>query len=187
DPDRVHAAIRAFYERTADFTLLVRAEWRPGFGRPSRIYKRLSRAVGQMNFPVDAGDRADCGVSRLVALDDGRDGRANVRAWVRWYADSGEAIYAAAYATHALGSQVYMNIAFPIPLGNLTSILRLAALDVGGKPDGVLLTTLPAPGQPGDEGVYFANRLLPVRLPFDETNRVLPVAAGGQAHSATGA
>ena len=58
-----------------------------------------------------------------MALDDARDGRTNVRAWVRWYADTGEAIYAAAYATHALGSQVYMNIAFPLPLGNLTSIL----------------------------------------------------------------
>ena len=73
-----------------------------------------------------------------------------------------------------------MNIAFPLPLGNLTSILRLETLAVGGNPDGVLLTTLPAPGQPGDEGVYFANRLLPVRLPFDETIRVWPVPLGGE-------
>ena len=64
EPDRVHPAIREFYEQTADFTLLVRAEWRPGFGKPSRSYKRLSHAVGQLNFPVDPGGRADRIASR---------------------------------------------------------------------------------------------------------------------------
>jgi len=62
-----------------------------------------------------------------------------------------------------------MNIAFPLPRGNLASILRLEALPGGnGAWNGVLLSTLGS----GDEGVYFANRVLPVRLPLNETIRV---------------
>jgi hypothetical protein len=40
--------------------------------------------------------------------------------------------------------------------------------------DGVVLTTLHSHDRIGDEGVYFANRLLPIRLPMDETTRVWP-------------
>jgi hypothetical protein len=175
DPDQVPPAVREFYENTGRFGLLVRAQWHGPYHPASRIYKRLSRMTGQMNFPVEAGPTTDSITSRIVALDDTKDGRTNVRAWVRSYSDTGEAIYVAAYATHSLGSKVYMNIAFPLPLGNLTSILRLATFDTDDDRRGVLLTTLAQAGCHGDEGVYFANRVLPIRLPFNETIRVWAV------------
>jgi hypothetical protein len=40
--------------------------------------------------------------------------------------------------------------------------------------NGVLLTTLPSANGAGDQGVYFANRIIPLRLPFNETIRVWP-------------
>lgn len=57
-----------------------------------------------------------------------------------------------------------MNIAFPLPWSNMTSILRMEA-----APGGLALTTLPRTDGHGDEGVYLVTRFLPIRLPFNET------------------
>ena len=44
-----------------------------------------------------------------MPLDDRKDGRSNVRAWVRTYIGSGNAVYVAAYANHSDGKKTYMN------------------------------------------------------------------------------
>jgi hypothetical protein len=67
----------------------------------------------------------------------------------------------------------YMNIAFPLPGGNLSSILHLAARPFP-EGTGVVLSTLPAATAGGDQGVYYANRFLPVRLPVNESITVWP-------------
>lgn len=161
--------LRAFYEKTASHGLLVVPEWKPGFRLLSRLYKRISTRVGQMNLPLvpesDEG-RID---SKIVPLDDAQDGRANVRAWIRTYESTGEAVYVAAYAAHRYGEHTYMNIAFPLPGGNLTSILRLHLLDDKRSRVGLALTSLRRVDAFGDEGVYFATRWLTVRLPINET------------------
>jgi len=58
-----------------------------------------------------------------------------------------------------------MNIAFPLPGGNLASILR----PENHGNDGIVLTSHAHPIRPGQEGVYFASALLPIRLPINET------------------
>lgn len=60
-----------------------------------------------------------------------------------------------------------MNISFPLPAGNLTSILRVDPNPVDSG--GLVLSTLPHKDGCGDEGIYFANRLRPFRLPLNET------------------
>ena len=117
-----------------------------------------------MGLPLAAEQAEQRISSRIFKLCDSLDGRTNVRAWVRTYAETKRPVYVAAYSTHNDGSQTYMNIAFPLPWGNLASILRMELLPAGG----VLLTTR----GDGDQGIYFANRVLPVRLPLQETIRV---------------
>jgi len=174
DPNEVHPFVRAFYTDTAHHELIVSAEWRRGFRFAARIYKKMAAIVGQMNLPL-ADEQALSISSRILPIRDEVDGRQNVRAWVRTYSDSGSAVYVAAYANHSACGETYMNIAFPLPGGNLSSILRMEILDAGG----VLLTTFPSPHEFGDQGVYFANRLVPIRLPFNETIRVWPVNTPG--------
>ncbi|MCO5171403.1 MAG: YndJ family protein [Planctomycetes bacterium] len=169
--DRVHPAVRAFYEDTAGHALLVRPTWRSGFRLGGRLYKAFSRRVGQMNLPLRAETRGDEVASRIVPLDAARDGRPGVRGWVRTYARTGEAVYVAAYATHVEGGQTTMDVAFPLPFSNLTSVLRLEPL---GR--GLRLTTL-ASDPPGDQGVYLVTPWLPLRLPVNETIRVWPAGA----------
>jgi hypothetical protein len=167
--DILHPDLRAFYEQTAFHGLLVVPEWKPGFRMLSRIYKPISRRIGQMNFPLQSESDEDLIASSIVPLDDRLDGREGVRAWIRTYEKTGEAVYAAAYATHTHAGHTYMNIAFPLPGGNLTSILRLQASQENAINTMLLLTTLRTGNKIGDEGIYFATRNLSIRLPMNET------------------
>jgi hypothetical protein len=170
DPQRVHPAVRAFYERTQDFDLTVTAHWSAGFRNISRAYRKISQAVGQMNLP-SVETPSESGVhSRLFALSDSRDGRTNVRAWVRTYIDSGKAVYVAAYSSIRSGDATFMNIAFPLPFGQLTSILRVETF----RDDGLLLTSQSTQDFSGDEGVYLVSSLASLRLPMNETIEVWP-------------
>ena len=165
DATRPPALVRAFYERTAAFDLDVEASWDPGFGLGARLYDRVGSRVEQMNFPVADHDSARLR-SRIVPVDDAADGREGVRAWVRTYAETGTAIYVACYATHRHDGTPYMNIAFPLPWTNLTSILEVG--DAAGRGGGILLSTLGA----GDAGVYLRTPLGPLRTPVTETIHV---------------
>jgi hypothetical protein len=162
-PRAVHPAIRRFYEDTLAYELVARAEWKPGSALGRRVWRAAARRFGQMDFPESPEEgRLD---SQLLALRDDMDGRTDVRGWVRTRAD-GRTLYAAAYSTHRWGQETYANIAFPLPGGSMTSVLRW--VDLPGHPGGLVLTTHPG-DRPGDQGVYFVNRFLPVRLPINET------------------
>ncbi|MCA9888538.1 MAG: YndJ family protein [Anaerolineae bacterium] len=165
DPGLIAPEITSFYEHTADHELLVYPEWQPGFHFLARIYKQLSRRIGQMNFPLSPDTYETHISSAIVPLKDELDGRQRVRGWVRTYTKTKQAVYVAAYSSHAYEQCRYMNIAFPLPFGNLTSILRLEAL--AKHPHSVLLTSYSQRCQ--DQGVYFASRLLDIRLPINET------------------
>lgn len=178
DPRAVDDEVRAFYERTASHKLLVRPRWEPQWALGGRVFRAMMRPVGQLCLPVDATSDDDM-IARLVALDDVADGRpalgshAGVRAWLRHFADNGDTLYAAAYNTHAHDGVAYMNIGFPLPFANFSSVLRMDALTAhmnasrlqdSGR-GGLALTTRGA----GDVGVYLSTRFGALRLPFDET------------------
>lgn len=170
--DSLDSGIRNFYEQTDSYDLTVQAEWQAGFRLLSVIYSRFfSSKLQQMNFPGNS-ESSDIILSKIRKLKDAFDGRKNVRAWVRWYQKTGKTIYAAAYSTHTWQGRTYMNIHFPLPGGGLTSILRLQLVNPGQ----LLLTSLPDPEYRGDQGVYYVNRLLPVRLPLNETITVYSAA-----------
>lgn len=166
DPDLVKPAIKSFYEQTINYRVLVTPRWQPGFKFGGRVFRWLSRRVQQMGLPVDDANDQEM-VSKIDKVKDCRDGRSNVRSWVRTYRSNGETVYVALYAKHCMEGIPYMNISFPLPTGNLTSILRIDPhpLDSGG----LVLSTLPRKVGHGDEGIYFANSLLPFRLPLNET------------------
>lgn len=171
DTRSVHSDVRSFYERTDQYALLVRPRWMWGFRVGGRIAQRLGALIGQMRLPIETERPEDRIESRILPIEDTLDGRENVRAWVRTYEGTRKAMYVAAYATHSVLGNTYMNIAFPVPGGNVSSILHLSGLDAvtgdGGR--GIILSTLPHVLPGGDQGVYFANRLTPVRLPINET------------------
>lgn len=170
EPLQIDPRIRHFYEHTADYALYVTPYWQPGFRLGGKIWRALAERIGQMCLPVQGERRTDSIDSRILPVDESVDGRPGVRAWVRTYSDTGRACYVAAYAQHQWQNQVYMNIAFALPGGHMTSILRLDGLPVSGHSHQALrLTTLFPEHETGDQGVYLISYQQPVRLPLNET------------------
>lgn len=163
DPRQVDDAIRAFYEDTADCEMDIRPGWHPALDRVAPLYHRVARRGGQFALPVAPQVGADGLTSRVVPVRVGVDGRAGARAWVRRYPD-GDAMYVAVYTTYARADQSYLNVAFPLPGGNLTGVLRAEHLGEGG----LVLTSEGS----GDEGLYLVQDGVGVRLPLSETLRV---------------
>lgn len=166
DVDRVDPEIRRFYERTSAYELEAVPDWKRGFRLGGRAWSALAAWVGQLGLPAPGRGPADMD-SRILDVDDAVDGRSNVRGWVRRWRHSGRPVYVATYAEHCDDDgRRYMNIAFPLPGSNLTSILHLAGDGAGG----VILTSLGT----GDQGVYLGLGGRPLRLPLDETIHVRP-------------
>lgn len=163
---KLHPDIIAFYEHTEDFELLVQPQWQVGFKLGGKYYHKLMTKIGQMCLPIQSEKLEDQMSSQILPLDDQMDGRQSVRAWVRTYSQTSKAVYVAAYSSHINNSQRYMNIAFPLPFSNMSSILRLDPLD-----NGLILTTLSRDNF-GDQGVYWVFPWFPLRLPLNETIQV---------------
>jgi hypothetical protein len=174
DPTRVHTSVRHFYEHTDEWMLEVVPSWQPGFRLGGKLFRAFATRIEQLALPTAIHKRPVH--SRIVALDAARDGRDIPRGWVRTYADGArEAIYIAAYSSHARDGHRTMNIAFPLPFSNMTSILRLDLREDGG----VALTTLARDEErDGDQGVYLVASGRGLRLPLDETIEVWPNADG---------
>lgn len=159
DGTRLPATIREFYERTGQHELVVRPAWRAGFRSGSRLWAHIARRMGQLQLPVAAETGREGIGSRIVALDAAVDGRRLPRAWIRTYPD-GRALYVAAYATHRSAEHAHMNIAFPVPGGQMSSVLRMVH-----RGRGVRVTTRLG----GDCGIWLVLGGLPLRLPLNET------------------
>jgi hypothetical protein len=177
NPDSVDPKVRSFYEETSRYRLVVRPHWKSGFRLGGRLAHLLGTWLGQLRLPIASESQQDHIESRLLPLDDFVDGREGVRGWVRTYLGTDKAMYVAAYATHSQMRNTYMNIAFPLPGGNLSSILHIAPESSGSIHGGVILSTLAASDPAGDQGVYYVNRVVPVRLPIDETITVWSVGS----------
>ena len=175
-PEAISPAIRTFYEETELFSLSVRAKWKSGFRFVAHIYYFFSSRIGQLNFPIGISSDTDFLESHILPINQAMDGRTGVRAWIRTYKETENAMYVAAYANHITEGLRFINIAFPVPGGNITCILRLESMDTGA----VLLTTRPLADTMKYEGVYFVNCFLPIRLPVQETILIWAVGTSGK-------
>jgi hypothetical protein len=162
DPAATAPEIRRFYEGLAGYRIQVSPRWRWGFRTGARIWRAIALRMGQLALPVDAGEIR----SRIVALDAARDGRPAPRAWIREDA-GGRAMFVSAYATHRHDGTGYMNVAFPLPGAQMTSINRFLPLPGGG-----VHVTSRGDGPGSDCGCWLVIRGVAIRLPFTEDVRL---------------
>lgn len=169
DAGAVHPAVRRFYEDSSTAVLEIRPEWAP-LARPLlHAYAPLATRVEQLSLPTEPQLAGSGLASETFGVDGEADGRGDVRAWTRTYPD-GTAMYAAAYAVHDFDGVAYLDVAFPLPGGNLTGVLRPRRLAAADGPDGLLLTTRGGPES--DAGLYLSRGGYGFRLPLEETIRV---------------
>ncbi|MED4730752.1 YndJ family protein [Aneurinibacillus migulanus] len=166
-PSRLHVCIRDFYERTLTYELTARVRWLRGFAFLSRLYKPVAEKIEQLNLPLN-DEEGQVMEGTIVPVNSERDGRQNVRAWIRKDCVTGKTIFVAAYSHHTYEAETYMNIALPLPCGNMTGVLRL----MHDETDGLILTSVPGNRIKGDEGIYYVFPYFFLRLPLNETFHV---------------
>ncbi|WP_408007851.1 YndJ family protein [Pseudalkalibacillus sp. A8] len=159
----LHPEVVSFYENTLEYTLESHTQWQPGFVAFSKIYKSISKRIGQINLPLNGMDHIQM-TSKIISLNSEEDGRPDVRAWIRTTAD-GESIFAAAYSSHQYKGERYMNIALPLLLGNMTGVLKMDHMQEDES--GLKLSNFSKRSN-GDEGIYYHTRWFTIKLPINE-------------------
>ncbi|GAB3414968.1 hypothetical protein GCM10027435_10550 [Haloparvum alkalitolerans] len=168
DPDAVAPAVRAFYERTGDYRMTYRVRWGRGFRFGARLVGPITSRVRQLNLPGGgSGWRPLRG--RFVPVDVPGDPREEVRGWVRENL-AGEAVFVALYGAHEADGERFVNVAVPLPGGNLSTVLRPRNVDgtgkagTDGREDAVEWTTEGG----GDPGLFLVTPVGAFRLPVGQ-------------------
>lgn len=146
DPAGVDPDVREFYEHTTRFRLDIVPEWKQ-WVRPGYLLYRtvVARPLGQANVPMNQREALRGVHSRIDTIDRDGDGVADVRGWIRSFADTEAPIYVGIYTTYRHEGRGYVSVGFPLPQATFT-----ATLLPQGRPHGGLTLTsrsdLPHPG-----------------------------------------
>ncbi|MFC7077524.1 YndJ family protein [Haloarcula halophila] len=179
DPDAVAPAVTRFYEHSGSYELSVDPAWDTPWRTLAALYRPLAVRVGQLSVPRQAigGDAVLRG--RVVGVDTG-EGRADQRAWIRSNADrvddARRMTYVGVYDRSVADDTAFLRVAFPLPGGNLTGLLRLE--NGGSDGDGLVLSSFPTPGNADDAGLYLVVGGVGLRLPLNERLVVVPDGDG---------
>ena len=133
DPAGVDPAVREFYEHTTRFRLDIVPEWRR-WVRPGYLLYRtvVARPLGQANVPMNQREALRGVHSRIDTVDRDGDGVADVRGWIRSFADTDAPIYVGIYTTYRHEDRGYVSVGFPLPQATFTATLVPKARPGGG-------------------------------------------------------
>lgn len=170
DAEKLSPAIIDFYENTNEYNLTAKINWAVWFKPAAFIYSFISKYIQQLH--LSTGSKRENMHGQIIGVKTSYDGRERVRAWLRKN-EKDEAIFVALYAQHISHGETYMNIALPLPLSNMTGILR-------PQNDGnnLILTSVRRKSRPGDEGIYLNTALTAFRLPLKELFYIKTVGSG---------
>jgi hypothetical protein len=106
--------------------------------------------------------------SRIDTVDRDGDGVADVRGWIRSFADTEAPIYVGIYTTYRHSGRGYVSVGFPLPQASFTATLAPRARPGGG----LVLTSRSELDQPGHYLTYIdpqSDELTTLGVPgFDE-------------------
>ena len=132
DPAAVYPLVREFYEHTTRFTLDITPKWRQ-WVRPGYLLYRtvVARPLGQANVPMNQREALRGVRSRIDTIDVDDDGVADVRGWIRSFADTDAPIYVGVYTTYRHEDRGYVSVGFPLPQASFTATLAPRARSGG--------------------------------------------------------
>ncbi|WP_242235304.1 YndJ family protein [Bacillus cereus group sp. BfR-BA-01316] len=161
DEVKLPLSIIYFYENTSDYQLQANINWSRWFRPFAFFYEKMSKCVAQIHLGM--GGKWEAMQGSIIGIKDERDGRDNVRAWLRKN-EVGDTIFVALYSRHTYKNETYMNIALPLPYANMTGILKLY-----NEANRLIITSKRRNSGKGDEGIYLHTRFFTIRLPLAET------------------
>ncbi|GCF75846.1 hypothetical protein CN445_01655 [Bacillus cereus] len=161
DAMKIPLSIIRFYENTKEYQLQSHIKWTRWFHPVAFCYAKMSKRVGQIHLGM--GGKWETMHGSIMGIIDEKDGRENVRAWLRKN-EAGESIFVALYSKHTHKNETYMNIGLPLPYSNMTGVLKLC-----NKSNNLIITSKLRRNGKGDEGIYLHTRFFTIRLPLAET------------------
>ncbi|MCH4566818.1 YndJ family protein [Bacillus sp. ES1-5] len=161
DVNKIPLSIIRFYENTKEYELQSHIKWARWFRPVAFCYEKMSQRVGQIHLGM--GGKWETMHGSIIGIIDEKDGRENVRAWLRKN-EAEESIFVALYSKHTHENETYMNIALPLPYSNMTGVLKLC-----NKSNDLIITSKLRESGKGDEGIYLHTRFFTIRLPLAET------------------
>ncbi|MGG0724836.1 YndJ family protein [Bacillus mycoides] len=161
DATKIPLSIIRFYENTKEYELQSHIKWTRWFRPLAFCYEKMSKRVRQIHLGM--GGKWETMHGSIIGVIDEKDGRENVRAWLRKN-EAGESIFVALYSKHTHEDEKYMNIGLPLPYSNMTGILKLC-----NKNKDLIITSKLRRNGKGDEGIYLHTRFFTIRLPLAET------------------
>ncbi|MCP3031844.1 YndJ family protein [Halobacillus sp. A1] len=149
DPGSVHTEVRRFLEKTTDYKMGMTVRWRRGFNLIAVLFQRLRQRAGVNRIDLSSYLEVE---GEVVPVREGKDGRKNVKAWVRKNIDTNETMLTNYYSSHHHRGRTYINIAYPLPVGVIT-VVQILINDGDG---GLILSSSSKEDRRGDEGVYLS-------------------------------
>ncbi|MDU0812662.1 YndJ family protein [Bacillus siamensis] len=159
--EKLAPAVISFYEETIDYDIKAKVTWSGWFRPFARMYEPFSRRAGQIHLSMNP-DWYTMHTS-MKGVDSDRDGRKNVRAWIRTN-DKQETVFTALYSAYRSKGEGYMNISLPLPYGQMTGILKPYT-----HKQNLVLTSRRRKSGAGDEGIYLQTKWGACHLPLAET------------------
>ncbi|ANF36764.1 YndJ family protein [Bacillus velezensis] len=159
--EKLAPAVISFYEETIDYDIMAKVTWSRWFRPFARMYEPFSRRAGQIHLSMNP----DWYImhSDIIGVDSDKDGRKNVRAWIRTN-EKQETVFTALYSAYRSKGEGYMNISLPLPYGQMTGILKPYA-----RKQNLILTSRRRKSGAGDEGIYLQTKWGACHLPLAET------------------
>lgn len=161
DRAKIPVSIIRFYENTTEYELQSHIKWTRWFRPFAFCYEKMSKRVGQIHLGM--GGKWETMHGSIIGIMDEKDGRENVRAWLRKN-EAGASVFVALYSKHTYKNETYMNIALPLPYSNMTGVLKLR-----NDNNNLIITSKLRRNGKGDEGIYIHTRFFTIRLPLAET------------------
>lgn len=153
DPSKVNPLIREFYEHTSRFDMQISIKWNPLIRPFGLLYQKLiARKIQNLNIPFDSQSLSALD-NWIELIDLESNNTVDYRCWIRVQKDSQVPVYIGAYKTFSSfiddDQCCYISVSFPLPGGNLTTVLSPFNYDV----DGLKLSTKDKTST--QSGVYF--------------------------------
>ena len=123
---RLNRRVKHFYEHTTQYKLEVWSQWYSPVAFFSRILIRsVSTKMDQLNIPLEPLETSRGMTNEVLHLIDPATGTLRCACWLRKTVLSGRVVYAGFYSGCMAGGQPYVKVAFPLPKGNVTVLLRV--------------------------------------------------------------
>ncbi len=151
--NRLNPRVKHFYEHTVLYKLEVWSQWYSFIRFFSRILiKSVSSKMDQLNIPLEPLETSRGMSNEVLHIKDPKTNELKYACWLRKSILSGRVVYAGFYSGCIANGVPNVKVAFPLPNGNVTVLLKVVTQEDGS------VKLISSGSKVGDAGYYRIQR-----------------------------